>query len=69
MSIKRTGVSLLLIVLLSTGLFGFLVPHVSAQTTADSAATVASTAGLGTTPLPTIIGNIINVFLGILGVI
>lgn len=66
---RSRTVSVLFFVLacLSMGGFLFFAPHVFAQS--SSAAEVASTAGLGDSDLTTIIGRIINVFLGALGVI
>ncbi|MFA5946536.1 MAG: Ig-like domain-containing protein [Patescibacteria group bacterium] len=49
------------------GGFLFSAPQVFAQ--ADQTAQVAATAGFGTADLPTIIGQIISVFLGLLGVV
>ncbi len=66
--LSRTArISLLLGLGVFVGGFLFSAPHVLAQT--DQAAQVAATAGLGGADLPTIIGRIISIFLGLLGVV
>jgi len=66
--LSRTArISVFLVMAFIAGGFFISVPHVFAQT--DQAAQVAATAGFGTADLTTIIGQIISVFLGLLGIV
>ncbi len=67
MTIRGALGSLFLFALISTGVFLFLPADVFAQ--ASAAADVAGTAGLGNNSLLDTIGFIINIFLGLLGVV
>ena len=67
---KKNKSSLVILAIFIVALvFVFNVNFVLAQTATSNLATFGASAGLSNTPLPTLIGNIVRIFLGLLGVL